>query len=214
VSLHRQGFGVLLFDFRGHGQSEGKSSTLGLDEKRDVIGAVEFLADREGREPPRVGIYGVGMGAHAAVLAAADRPSLHVLVLDELYPDASYRLSRQVFSGWQAGVRHLSFLPDGLFTLMSGTRIGQHRAADALPGLTGRHLLLLAPVGDPVLLAEMQRMVQSIPEQRDVDGNLVVLPVTGGGGLYGEALEQHNQQVLEFFQERLVARRAQELALL
>jgi len=143
------------------------------------------------------------MGAHAAVLAAADRPSIRVLVLDGLYPDASYPLARSVFAGWQPGVRHLSFLSNGLFALMSRTRIGDHRAAEKLPGLLGRDMLLLAPEGDPELMAATQRMVETVPEQRDVDGNMVVLPVTQGDGLYGADLDRHREQVVLFIAERL-----------
>jgi pimeloyl-ACP methyl ester carboxylesterase len=203
IDLHERGYTVLLFDFRGHGASRGKGSTLGLDEKRDVLGALDWLGDLLGREPARVGVYGVGMGAHAAVLAAADRSSLRVLVLDGLYPDASYPLARSVFAGWQPGVRHLSFLSNGLFALMSRTRIGEHRAAEKLPGLLGRDLLLLAPEGDPELMAATQRMVESVPNQRDVDGNMVVLPVTQGDGLYGADFDRHREQVVRFFTERL-----------
>ena len=85
IALQKGGFTVLAFDFRGHGASGGTGSTLGLDEKRDVIGALDYLA-ASGVEARRIGVYGVGMGAHAAVLAAADRPSASVLVLSGLYP--------------------------------------------------------------------------------------------------------------------------------
>jgi len=204
MELNRRGFTVLMFDFRAHGESEGTVTTLGLDEKRDVLGAADYVTRRLGREPARLGVYGAGMGAHAAVLAAVDRPRLGVLVLDGLYPDASHPLARKVFAGWNTGMRRLGFLSDGLFALMTRTRIGTHRAADALPGLLGRDLLLLAPANDPRLTVEIQRMVQSIPEQRNADGNMVVLPASHGDGLYGEALERHRRQVATFFEERLV----------
>jgi pimeloyl-ACP methyl ester carboxylesterase len=203
IELQRRGFTVLMLDFRGHGQSEGRSSTLGLEEKRDILGALDFLAERYEREGGRVGIYGVGMGAHAAVLAAVDRPSLRVLVLDALYPDVSDPLARRVFGGWEPGIRSLAFVSNGLFALMYRTRIGEHRAADALPGLLGRDVLLLAPAGDPELTAEIQRMVESIPDQPEVDGNMVVLPATQGGALYGEDLDRHREQVARFLDHRL-----------
>jgi pimeloyl-ACP methyl ester carboxylesterase len=203
IELQRRGFTVLMLDFRGHGQSEGRSSTLGLEEKRDVLGALDFLMERQGREGGRVGVYGVGMGAHAAVLAAVDRPSLRVLVLDALYPDVAGPLARRVFGGWKPGIRSLGFVSSGLFALMHGTRIGEQRAADALPGLLGRDVLLLAPAGDPELTAEIQRMVESIPEQREVDGNMVVLPATQGDALYGEDLDRHREQVARFLDHRL-----------
>src|SRR4029453_354334 len=94
---------------RGPGASGGTASTLGVDEKRDVIGAVDYLADLEGIDHRKVGAYGVGQGAHAAVLAAADRPALKALVLDGLYPDASYPLVRSAFEGWDFGERRLAF---------------------------------------------------------------------------------------------------------
>jgi len=203
IALHDRGFTVLIPDFRGHGASEGDASTLGLDEKRDVLGALDFLIDRQGRPLDRAGIYGVGMGAHAAVLAAADRPALRVLVLDRLYPDAAYPLSRAVFADWEPGIRHLGFLSNGLFALLHRTQIGSHRAADALPGLLGRDLLLLAPAGDPELTAEIQRMVESIPVQAEVDGNMLVIPAARGGDLYGEHLAGHRQQVARFLDARL-----------
>jgi pimeloyl-ACP methyl ester carboxylesterase len=205
IELWRRGYSVLLPDFRGHGESEGRGSTLGVHEKRDILGAVDYLAGRRGRAAGRIGIYGVGMGAHAAVLAAADRPVLRVLVLDALYPDVAYPLTREVFAGWDPGVRHLGFLAKGLFALMSRARFGDHRAADELPGLLGRDLLLLAPAGDPELTAEIQQMVESIPVQLEVDGNMLVLPATLADGLYGEDLERHHEQVARFLDERLSA---------
>ena len=139
-------------------------------------------------------------------LAAGDRPMLRVLVLDGLYPDASDHLAQNVFAGWKPGMRRLRFLSNGLFALMNRTRIGDHRPADALPGLLGRDLLLLAPANDPQLTAEIQRMVRSIPDQRNVDGNMVLLPATHADGLYGEAAKRHREQVVSFFEDRLVSR--------
>jgi pimeloyl-ACP methyl ester carboxylesterase len=204
IGLHNRGFSVLLFDFRGHGTSGGRASTLGLHEKRDVLGALDFVSDRLGAASRNVGIYGVGMGAHAAALAAADRPALRVLVLDGLYPDVSYSLVRRVFGGWEPGVRNLAFLPNGVFWLAYRTRIADHRAADALAGLLGRDVLLLAPAGDPELTDEMKRMVGTIPQQPDVDGNLEVLPATQVDGLYGADLARHVSRVTEFFESRLL----------
>jgi pimeloyl-ACP methyl ester carboxylesterase len=200
IELHHRGYPVLLFDFRGHGRSGGGRATLGLTEKRDVLGALDYLATRGRAEPRRVGIYAVGTGAHAAVLAAADRPSLRVLVLNRLYPDASYPLARAVFANWEPGVRRLGFLSSGLFALLARERIGEQRAADAMPRLRDRHLLLLAPEEDSSLVAEMQRMVEAVPEHPDADGNLVVVPDGHAGSPAGA---RHYDRIAAFFDERL-----------
>ncbi len=201
--LHREGFTVLAIDFRGHGGSEGESSTLGAAEKRDVIGALDYLATREKIDKKDVGLYGVGMGAFAAVLAARDRPALRVLVLDGLYPDIDYALSRRVFESWRFGRRHLGFLPRAMFSLGGCCAQAEERAADALPALAGRDLLLLSPVGDASLSAEIERMYRSLPDRADSEANMVRLPATALDGLYGRDLERYVARVSEFFRTRL-----------
>ena len=203
IALNDEGFSLLLFDFRGHGESGEGRSTLGLKEKRDVLGAVDYLAT-SGEFPHRqIGVSGVGMGAHAAVLAAADRPSLRVLVLDGLYPDAGFPLVREVYAGWNFGERRFASLPSCIFSLLGGARIADHRASEVLQDLLGRDLLLLAPAGDTRLANAMESMYRAIPEQPDVDGNLVVLPATQSETLYGEDLARHHRRVAEFFLSRL-----------
>jgi pimeloyl-ACP methyl ester carboxylesterase len=203
ISLNEDGFGVLLFDFRGHGTSAGSRTTLGLHEKRDLLGAVDYLAERPGLEGQRLGVFGVGMGAHAAVLAARDRPLVKVLVLDGLYPDVAYPLEREVFADWQFGARSLGFLPRGVFLVLSGSSTGSQRAADQIDQLIGRHLLLLAPQGDERLVEEMREMYETIPEQIDADGNLVILPATQLDRLSADHLAVYQERVRGFFVDRL-----------
>jgi pimeloyl-ACP methyl ester carboxylesterase len=203
LALSRAGFTVLMFDFRAHGDSAGERSSLGVLEKRDVVGAVDFLGTLEGLETKRIGVFGVGMGAHAAVLAAADRPALRVLVLDGLYPDASYELARRVYLDWSFAVDHLSFVSGGMLAALNGSAGPEARAADVIGHLLGRDLLFLAPASDTRLADEMMRMYETVPDQADADGNLVVLPATHADGLYASDLTRYHERVAEFFSTRL-----------
>ncbi len=204
IRLHELGCTTLAFDFRGHGESEGRASTLGLHEGRDVSGAIELLVQRSGLERGPIGLYGVGMGAHAAVLAAADRPRIRVLVLDGLYPDVGYALNRQVFGNWQSGRRYLGFITNSLFEMTMRSSISGGRADELLSGLAGRHVLLVSPGDDAQLAAEIQRMYELIPRTRDTDGSLITLPVTQTRDLYGEEVDRYHSRVAEFFRDRLV----------
>lgn len=205
VPLRRQGFTLLLLDFRAHGESGGRRSTLGLDEKRDVLAAVDYLDTRAGIDPRRVGIYGIGMGAHAAILAAADRPKLKVLVLDEVYPDIGYALAQAVFADWALARRHLAFVPLGVLAVLQASSPLKQTAAGELPGLRGRDVLLLAPESDPQLAAAMTRMYETIPDQADADGNIAFMSATHAEGLYGADLDAYHERVVEFFRSRLRA---------
>jgi fermentation-respiration switch protein FrsA (DUF1100 family) len=66
------GYNVLIFDFRAHGESAGQLTSMGDLERRDVLGAVNWLQTNRSEESRR--IYGVGasMGAAALIEAAAD----------------------------------------------------------------------------------------------------------------------------------------------
>jgi len=206
IALNQAGFTVLAFDFRGHGASGGEGSTLGIHEVRDVLGAVDFVADLPDADTDsrKIGIFGAGMGAHAAVLAAAERPSLRVLVLDGLWPDAGFTLVHHEFADWRWGEKHLGAVPVALFPLIAGASIGSGRAEDVLPSLAGRDLLLVAPAGDRRLDESMKAMYATLPEQRDSERNLITLPATRASGLGADDLARYHERVVEFFRSRLV----------
>jgi pimeloyl-ACP methyl ester carboxylesterase len=206
VLLNKSGFGILAFDFRGHGSSDGSGSSLGLAEKRDVIGAVDYLAEREDVVGDRFGVYGVGVGAHAAVLAAADRPGIKVLVLDGLFPDPGFAVVRKVYGSWSFGVRYLGFAPRAALIFLQLARNEREQARQVISNLVERDILLLAPAGDIELTNRIQEMYESIPERQDADANFIVLPATRLDDLYGEDRALYEKRVVSFFESRLPPR--------
>lgn len=80
------GYGVLAFDWRGHGSSDGDVIFHGAQERKDVRAALAFL-DREAPEVP-VGVIGTSMGG-AIVALSADLypPRVRCMVLDSPYGD-------------------------------------------------------------------------------------------------------------------------------
>ncbi len=74
------GYGVLAWDFRGHGASEGDLVTLGYNEVLDVEAALEFaLAQPDVRH---IGGWGGSMGAVTMIRATAEHPEIEALVAD------------------------------------------------------------------------------------------------------------------------------------
>jgi pimeloyl-ACP methyl ester carboxylesterase len=80
--LANDGFGVLLYDLRGHGQSGGDVRILGWPDILDVRAAVDFLKAREDVAPGRIGILGRATGAQIALRAAAWTDDLQAVVAD------------------------------------------------------------------------------------------------------------------------------------
>lgn len=85
--LLANGYSVLLFDLRGHGQSDGDRFSLGQHERKDVAGAVDYLGSR-GFAEPRIALLGTSMGAGTALQALALRPNVGPVISDSSYSDA------------------------------------------------------------------------------------------------------------------------------
>jgi pimeloyl-ACP methyl ester carboxylesterase len=74
--LARAGYGVLLFDARGHGESDGRAMDFGWYGDRDVNGAVRFLAQQPDVGSGRILAVGLSMGGEEAIGAAATNPRI------------------------------------------------------------------------------------------------------------------------------------------
>ena len=203
IVLQQAGFHVLILDLRAHGTSAGSVATLGVAEKRDVLGAVDWLQRRPEVARGRIGAFGVGAGAQAVVLAAADRRTLGALVLDGLYPDAAWALQDRVFEGWAFGRDRLGFFARAWFRVLTGTDPRADNASDALASLQGRDVLLIAPAGDPRLAAWVKATYEELPQTRRSEGNLVFRDATMATGLHGAARNDLHTFVESFFTTRL-----------
>ena len=80
--LASHGYGVLLYDARGRGESQGSPNGYGWDWGKDVAGALDFLAARDDVEPGRIGALGLSTGADVLIEVAAERGDIHALVAD------------------------------------------------------------------------------------------------------------------------------------
>ena len=78
--LARHGYGVLLFDRRGEGQSEGDPNAWGWVGYRDVNAAVRFLQRRPDVQRERIGGIGLSVGGEMMLEAAARSPGLQAVV--------------------------------------------------------------------------------------------------------------------------------------
>lgn len=81
---HRLGYGGLLFDFRHAGMSEGKMGTLGYRERLDAVAAVHYALEREKSTAPVI-LWGVSMGAAAALMAASQDPLVAAVISDSSF---------------------------------------------------------------------------------------------------------------------------------
>jgi hypothetical protein len=80
--LVRHGYGVLLHDARGRGESEGTQNAWGWGWENDVAGALAFLKSRDEVDPARIGALGLSTGADVLVQHAGQHDDLKAVVAD------------------------------------------------------------------------------------------------------------------------------------
>ena len=86
-NLSYNGWNILLFDFRAHGESGGRTCSFGLWEQQDLKAALDFLSHDKRFSHPKIGIYGLSMGAVTALLTASTDERIRAIVADSPYAD-------------------------------------------------------------------------------------------------------------------------------
>ncbi len=80
--LAAHGYGVLLFDARGHGRSGGRAMDFGWYGDEDATAAVSFLAGRPDVDDGRIALVGLSMGGEEAIGAGAADPRVCAVVAE------------------------------------------------------------------------------------------------------------------------------------
>ena len=77
--LHNEGYGVLMFDFRNHGESgsspNGGKAGIGLEEYQDVVAAMDYIQGNEELKDKKVGFVSFCMGANSTIVAMSKQPN-------------------------------------------------------------------------------------------------------------------------------------------
>jgi pimeloyl-ACP methyl ester carboxylesterase len=83
--LSKDGFWVVLFDFRAHGTSGGSRTTIGpLEEEYDAKAVINYIVEKF--PGFKIGLIGYSMGAAVAYVLAAEDSRVNAVVADSPYP--------------------------------------------------------------------------------------------------------------------------------
>ncbi|MCC6617889.1 MAG: alpha/beta fold hydrolase [Chloroflexi bacterium] len=190
----RERHNVLQFDFRGHGESDAGPVTMGARERRDVGAAVDAL---RARGLTRIALFGVSMGAAAAILAAPDLP-VAAVVADAPYARTAHPIANRMRGeGWP--------LPGpGSTAIVLGASL---RARAVLPdpidavGRMGRRALLVI-VSDADRLISWRQGV-ALYERASGPRKLLVIAGAGHGDAYITDPARYRTTVMEFLRRWL-----------
>ncbi len=202
--FHAAGYHVLLFSYRGSGQSDGNwlRFSYGDAESRDVDAAVRFLSETKGVS--RVGAIGYSAGAVSAILSAARNPQIGVVVAV-----APYNCVDEV---WQTGRPAVmpAFLQD-LTLWLTEKRKGFDRdricPVEVVDQIAPRPLLVIHGTDDRrILESQVQRLFAAADEPK----SLWLVPGATHNSIRTPVLDELAPQVVGFLDRALgqVVRRA------
>jgi dipeptidyl aminopeptidase/acylaminoacyl peptidase len=133
-ALSHHGHGVLLYDSRASGESDGHLATFGDRERLDVEGALDFLASRPEIDKGKVGLFGCSVGGTTVALVGATDPRVRAVLLGPtwLSLEAEAHASDRFAGVGLAVVR------------LAGVDVDALRPVDIVRGIAPRPLLMIS----------------------------------------------------------------------
>jgi dipeptidyl aminopeptidase/acylaminoacyl peptidase len=151
-ALSAAGFGVLLFDWRAHGESGGTRTTWGVDEQHDLDAAIGWVAARPDVDPRRIGALGFSVGGMVVAQVAARDPRLRAVMIEGAFSSLEDEMHHDEGRwGWWSGAV-------AVWTLRaSGIAVDRERPIDHLCRISPRPFQIVVGSADralPVSVAE------------------------------------------------------------
>lgn len=144
--FHDLGLDVLLYDYRGYGQSTGQASEDGL--YRDIEAVWRYATETRGLAPERIVLFGRSLGgAPATYLATRESPG--VLVLDSAFTSVP-----------DVAAHHYPFLPVRLLATLSFDNEAR------LPDVTAPVLVLHSPDDEVIPFRHGERLYEVANEPK------------------------------------------------
>jgi fermentation-respiration switch protein FrsA (DUF1100 family) len=195
------GYNTFLFDFRGHGRSEGEYSSLGYYERLDLLGAIDLL---QSKGISRFGVLGFSLGGAVGIVTAAQSEAILAVI-----SDGGFAECRKVV---EAGSREKGFpallaaLIAPLMLWMAGRRLGcDFSEADPLrrvDKITPRALLLIHGAEDPYISVEdVRHLYEAAGEPKE----LWIVAEAGHRQVDEVRPAEYRRKVLGFFDRYLAS---------
>lgn len=149
--VHELDYNVLIFDFRGHGDSDGRTITFGCKESNDVKAALDYARMMH----PSSKVYGLGysMGGSALLKLAAEQGGFHKLVLDCTFARAEHVANSMLwfFGPAKTPVWHLGRMWGWVF---AGVDVGRHNPEEYIARVQCPILLIHGAADDVIPATE------------------------------------------------------------
>jgi dipeptidyl aminopeptidase/acylaminoacyl peptidase len=199
AELHKREFHVFIYAQRGSAASREKSSTFGLKEAEDMRVALQFLRKGTKNKPTPVGIWGVDVGAYAALWTAASVPEVRALVADSAYASIYDFMNTCIREQFDTDNRWLQFGCRQIFRVLriaSGSFENRQLPVEQLSNcpilfITGKNRSVFVPLATD--------LYNRLPSKKE----MLSLPESRVRLMGGSELQNYDTKVADFFERNL-----------
>ena len=203
-------FTILWPDLRAHGvNAPVKLTTFGTQEADDLTAAIDYLASLKADSGAtlignRVGVYGVELGAYAAILAARHDTRIQVLVLDSAPRNADQLVNSAVQQHLGVNYRPVSWLARTATPLYFMGKYEKASTCELAGVMRTQRILLLAGAEQTAFRDSTIELQNCLPNRAGLEVK-TDLPLTGLSlpSATGEQGEAYDRPVIDFFSKNL-----------
>jgi dienelactone hydrolase len=196
--LARHGYGVLIFDRRGEGESDGDPNPYAWNEgERDLLAAIDFLKRRPDVDPDRIGGIGLSVGGETFLQTAAHSEDVRAVVSEGATARSVGELRSVPGSGFGPVVLNA--------VITAGTAVFSDSAPpphliDLVERIAPRPMLLIhAPRADP----DEPRFNRAFYRAAGAPKTIWGVPEAGHVGAQEARPREYEQRVTRFFDQAL-----------
>jgi dienelactone hydrolase len=196
--LAGHGYGALLLNVRGQGESEGDFVLWGWWGEVDVAAGVDYLVGRPDVDPGRIGAIGMSVGGEQAISAAGVDHRLRAVVSE----GASARGARdegdraEGSGGWL--IRYIDWVTRNAAALMTAAD-QPTPLRDSLAALDGQRALIISAGTRPQEVAAAEEFRRSAPDAVEV----WIAPDASHTGAYTTHPDEWEDRVITFLDDAL-----------
>jgi pimeloyl-ACP methyl ester carboxylesterase len=190
IVMARHGYGVLAYDSRGSGESDGDRVTWGDGEQRDLTAALDYVSSRAEIDPHRIAVLGLSIGASTVAMTAARDQRASAVILYATWTS----LADEIADKFQR-LGPLSSAPTLIGMRLRGVNPDNVRPIDVIGAIHPRPLLMIAGTLDKdTPLPIMDRVFAAALPPKD----LWLVPGAEHGTCFETAPVEYESRVIGF----------------
>lgn len=194
--LNKKGFNLFIYGQRGSSSSVEKASTFGLKEREDMLRVLEFIRNSGST---RIGIWGVDIGAYAALWAASSLPEVRAIAADCPYESILDFMEVRIKEEFNLDNRLLNFSCRQIFRLRYITSGVLKDRQIAIEPLSDRSVLCITGENRKALGHLSMVLYEKLPSKKEK----VEFKNSRIRLMKGDSLREYDTRVAEFFQQNL-----------